>query len=645
MTIEEMARNIPTELQKLPQWVTRRGKIPYTPGTNSQAKAGVPETWGAFDEAMRAYRNGGFDGIGFEFADNGGIVGIDLDHVVDKDSGKIKNWALDIYTKMSSYTEYSPSGTGLHIFVYGDIPRDGRKKVINKETGEAIELYKAKRYFTVTGRPAYNIPIADRSAELAELYAELFPDQGQAASAPILPQNAPDYLQVGLDKDKRLLALWNGQRDTTDESSNDLALLNKLAYWCNKDEGLMIDAFMRSPFAAQKDEAHRKKLMRDDYLHRTAQMAINGCRSTAAEDSGTYRAKRDFAGLGSDENKAGSDTFLSCFKTLEEFEEQEATWLVPGWIPDGQITLVAADGGIGKTTLWCDIIAAISSGSRCILDPEDHTREPAKVAFLTTEDSVRKKLKRKLRLAGANERNIITPDFLSDKANILKNMKFGSDDMKRFIEYFRPVLCVYDPVQGFVPPDINMGSRNAMRDCMAPLISLGEEYGTTFLVICHTNKRKGAYGRDRIADSADLWDISRSVIMAGYTEEQGVRYISNEKNNYTQLQKTILFTIGESGIIQPCGTTWKRDREYMQENAIATSKPKREDCKDFIVHTLKEHGGSIKTKELEALAKENGYSHETLRRAKGELKDDNVIKYVQKGYENEKEWYIYRQEH
>lgn len=95
----------------------------------------------------------------------------------------------------------------------------------------------------------------------------------------------------------------------------------------------------------------------------------------------------------------------------------------------------------------------------------------------------------------------------------------------------------------YFPPELNMGSRNAMRDCMAHLISLGEETGTTFLIICHTNKRKGTFGRDGIAASGDLWDISRSVLMAGYTEDEGIRYLSNEKNNYTQKQETLLFTI------------------------------------------------------------------------------------------------------
>jgi len=336
----------------------------------------------------------------------------------------------------------------------------------------------------------------------------------------------------------------------------------------------------------------------------------------------------------------GEDSFFSCFKTLDEFEEEEATWLVPGWIPEGQITLLASDGGVGKTTLWCDIVSAISSGKPCILDPPGYTRKPEKVCFLTTEDSVRKKLKKKLRLSGANMKNIITPDFLNDKDGQLRDMKFGSDKMKRFLSRYKFVLCVFDPVQGFVPPEINMGSRNAMRDCTAPLISLGEICGTTFLVVCHTNKRKGAYGRDRIADSADLWDIARSVIMTGFTEEQGIRYLSNEKNNYTELQETILYSFDENGLIQKEGTTWKRDREYMAETISATSAPKRDDCKEYILHALDDAGGSMKTKDLEEQAKEAGYSYRTTRRAKDDLKKNGDIKYFQTGSAKEKTWYI-----
>ena len=226
-----------------------------------------------------------------------------------------------------------------------------------------------------------------------------------------------------------------------------------------------------------------------------------------------------------------TDALSALFRPLSEFEESEASWLGPGWIPENQITLIASDGGVGKTSLWLHIVAALSAGRPCILDPPGHQREPLDVVFCTTEDSIRKKLLRKLREAGAEMAHIRAMDLSSDRKSLLREFKFGSMQMDTILRQLRASVCVFDPVQGFIPPDVNMGSRNAMRDCMAPLISIGEDVGTTFIIICHTNKRKGAYGRDRIADSADLWDIARSVVMMGYTPSDGIRYISNEKNN------------------------------------------------------------------------------------------------------------------
>lgn len=336
--------------------------------------------------------------------------------------------------------------------------------------------------------------------------------------------------------------------------------------------------------------------------------------------------------------------FLSSFHTLSDFAEEEPSWLVEGWIPEGQITLLAADGGTGKTTLWCNLVAALSSGRPCLLDSPDVKREPLKVAFFSTEDSVKKKLKRQLRQAGANEGNILTTDFSSGGGDALRELKLGSDRLREVIANFRPALCVFDPIQGFLPSRVNMGSRNEMRDCMAPLIALGEEFGTAFFIVCHTNKRMGASDRSRLADSADLWDVARSVLMMGYTGEPGQRYLSHEKNNYADRQETLLLSFGEGGQLVKEGTTWKRDREFMQEAVTQRSAPQREECKAFLLEKLGEHGNSMASKELENLAKAAGYSRATIRRAKDELKDSSAIVYKNTGNGNNKVWTVQRTE-
>ena len=291
---------------------------------------------------------------------------------------------------------------------------------------------------------------------------------------------------------------------------------------------------------------------------------------------------------------ADQERALDLFKPVSDFTEQEAKWLVDGWIPAEQITIFASEGGVGKTSVCCNIISAISNGSECILDSEDVQREPQRVMILTTEDSISKKLKKKLRLLGANQNNIIAPDPSLDVNNELRNLKFGSPLLAQAIRKFRPALCVLDPVQGYVPPDINMGARNAMRDCMSTLTTLGEETGCTFLVVCHSNKRRGASGRERISDSSDLWDIARSVIMAGFADEKGIRYLSNEKNNYAKLQDTVLFSIGEGGIPEHKGFSQKRDRDYVQAAYYVERKPE-EPVNEKLLEALKDAASPFDT--------------------------------------------------
>ena len=204
---------------------------------------------------------------------------------------------------------------------------------------------------------------------------------------------------------------------------------------------------------------------------------------------------------------------------LENVKEKEAEWLVPQYIPKGQITVLGGDGGSGKTITWCALAASISSGKKVFFDsvPEGFASyEPGKVLFFSSEDSIEHTLRARLRKAGGNLRNVFS---VSLKDENFSEIKFNSAFLRQIIEQTRPALVIFDPIQSFIPPDVQMGQRNAMRSCLNPLIGMGEEFGCTFLIVVHTNKRQGVYGRNRVADSADIWDIARSVLIAGCTRD------------------------------------------------------------------------------------------------------------------------------
>lgn len=325
--------------------------------------------------------------------------------------------------------------------------------------------------------------------------------------------------------------------------------------------------------------------------------------------------------------------------SINDVEEKTPEWLISGYIPRHQITVMAGDGGAGKTTAWCDIAGSVSSGRPCFLEraiPEDFAvREPGKVLFFSSEDSPEYTLKSRLIKAGANLKNIFT---ISLKDERFAEIKFNSDLLEQLIAYHKPDLVIFDPIQSFIPPDIQMGQRNAMRSCLNPLIGLGEKYGTTFLVIVHANKQSGVYGRKRIADSADIWDIARSVMMIGNTAEQGIRYISHEKSNYGMTSDSVLFSIND-GKIETKGYTTKKDREFVSESVYNVKQaPAKEAAKEFIIESLQE--GQKEASELNELAQILGISKSAMREAKAELKKEQIIKMKSAGFGAEKKWYI-----
>lgn len=166
--------NIPDELIDLRRWVTwrletRKGKptkVPYDPYTGHRAASDNPRTWGTFDDAVATYERDDYTGVGFVLGD--GFVGVDLDKCRNPETGEIESWAIQIIGDLDSYSEVSPSGTGIHIIVRGNLPEGGRRK-------GAIEMYDSKRYFTMTGDVVGGRRfVRERQAELEALHARIF---------------------------------------------------------------------------------------------------------------------------------------------------------------------------------------------------------------------------------------------------------------------------------------------------------------------------------------------------------------------------------------------------------------------------------------------------------------------------------------
>ena len=331
-------------------------------------------------------------------------------------------------------------------------------------------------------------------------------------------------------------------------------------------------------------------------------------------------------------NGDGKEIKLPKLICMADVEEKEAEWLTPNYLARACINMMAGDGGSGKTTTWCGIAAGVSAGTRVFFDavPEEFAKcEPQKVLFFSSEDSVEHTLRARLRKAGANLNNILSVSLQDESFG---EIKFNSAILEKLIDEVRPALIIFDPIQSFIPPDMQMGQRNAMRNCLNPLIGWGEKYGCTFLIVVHTNKRQGVFGRNRVADSADIWDISRSVLIVGQTQD-GKRYLSHEKSNYGEPGATAIFDIVD-GVAVFEEYSDKKDKDFETRQA-----PQRADAERFIYEFLK--NGKKPTAELDEAAKATGISKNTLNRAKTELRKRGLLGGKSEGFGNNKAFYSY----
>lgn len=288
--IDRVKANFPQELQELAQWVTWRAepnpgkpkprKVLFNPLSGDYGSSTDPQSWGTFDVACNAYLKGNYNGLGFVFSDDDPYTGVDFDNCVTGDN--IEPQRLLWAQSLKSYTEKSPSNTGLHTIVRGVLPSEGRKNPKLE-----VEMYDSARYFTVTGNPLDGTPatIHSRQKQLSTLHSEVFPQHYQktvnaaqsAQSTVNISQDDQDLWNVLFRKTngESIRKLKDGDMSgyANDHSSADMALCKQLA-WVTGNDAARIDRMFR------QSALMRPKWDRVDYRERTINSAINSTTST-----------------------------------------------------------------------------------------------------------------------------------------------------------------------------------------------------------------------------------------------------------------------------------------------------------------------------------------------------------------------------
>jgi hypothetical protein len=290
--------SIPLELREGPYWGVwkletvedrpKRTKVPYQVappyrnGRRPKASTTNLAHWTAFDRTYQFYLDEHFDGIGRVFSKDDPFLGIDLDNCLDHE-GRVRPWAEPYFELFRTYSEVSPSGTGVKFWGRGKLPGpEGlRREQIGPDGDGAIELYDWGRFFTVTGN-VYDDPqtvefIGDRAAAV---YLEIKPKKPQLRDRPpreVVPLDLDDSEIIA-----KATAAKNGSKFDSlyrlgsiagygSQSRADFALLGMLAFWCGPDEPRIERLFSSSALGQRM-----KWTDRPDYRERSIRNMLEG---------------------------------------------------------------------------------------------------------------------------------------------------------------------------------------------------------------------------------------------------------------------------------------------------------------------------------------------------------------------------------
>jgi hypothetical protein len=190
-------------------------------------------------------------------------------------------------------------------------------------------------------------------------------------------------------------------------------------------------------------------------------------------------------------------------------------WLVKDLIPLGAITLLAGDGGCGKTTITLDLAARVSRGEAAWgLDYEPGI--PAGVLLAGCEDSPHSTIVPLLLAAGADLPRIrlingvrgVTSSFpfTLGSFDALAATLEGSPDIR---------LVVIDPVSAFLPSDVDDCQDASIRTLLRPLAELAEQFRVAIVLVRHLNKSESNNAGNLVGGNRGWVNASRAAFIFG----------------------------------------------------------------------------------------------------------------------------------
>ena len=228
---------------------------------------------------------------------------------------------------------------------------------------------------------------------------------------------------------------------------------------------------------------------------------------------------------------------------LDSVKPQAVRWLWTGRMARGKLTVAQGDPGLGKTTVWLDVAARLTTG-RC-LPGESDAAEPMNVGIISDEDGLADTIVPRLEMAGADMSRICQ---LTGAAAYGKRSLMIPNDTGDIIEAIRSQnigFLYIDPLAAHAGPGVKLNDDQDVRaQIMGPLAGIGEETGVGIVITRHPNKMVGASAMYRGGGSLGIIGAARFGLVFGRDpEDSDLQVLAPVKVNIGHMPPSLAYRL------------------------------------------------------------------------------------------------------
>lgn len=304
-------------------------------------------------------------------------------------------------------------------------------------------------------------------------------------------------------------------------------------------------------------------------------------------------------------------------------------WLWPDRIALGKLTIIAGNGGLGKSTLALSIAAILSTG-RAWPDRPDLSAEIGSTVILSAEDGLDDTVRPRLDAAGADVSKVFALETVKRPDGTLAPFSLKRDipKLERAIQQAGNArLVIIDPVSAYTG-DTDDHKNAAVRGLLGPLAEMAHRLGVAIVLVTHLNKNAGGKSHTRILGSTAYYAAARTVWMVIQDPKDPTRVLMLfGKSNISASRSGLAFRIVDGAIRWEDAPIEMTADEILATESDATKSVKREDRAVGFLRTLLADG-RVPSTEVYERGKQAGFSEGSLQRAKAKA----GVEFQREGY-------------